>query len=140
MGWTRRLLEGDPTALSKFSERMSCPFYNQICVQKADQYILEWFVDVEDAARLCVIGLLDSAVNSERIFAFAEQMNWTDVVGVFRKLQPNNNRIPDPPANELRDSIDVLPRKRADELLRAFGQEGFTPTKESLARGIEGLK
>lgn len=119
---------------------MSCPFYNQICVQKAGQYILEWFIDVEDAARLCVIGLLDSAVNSERIFAFAEQMDWTDVVGVFRKLRPNNNRIPDPPANELRDSIDVLPRKRADGLLRVFGQEGFTPIKESLARGIEGLE
>lgn len=101
---------------------------------------LEWFVDVEDAARLCVIGLLNQAVNSERIFAFTEQLNWTDVVNIFRELRPDNKQIPNPPANEARDRTDILPRKRAEELLRAFGQDGFTPIKASLERGIEGLE
>ena len=51
----------------------------------ADMF-LEWYVDVEDAARLCVLGLLDETVKSERIFAFGEQTNWTDTVTMLREL------------------------------------------------------
>lgn len=99
------------------------------------------FVDVEDVARLCVIGLLDGTATSERIFAFGEQCNWTDVVNILRELRPNNTKIPDPPVDQLKDRTDVLPRIRAKKLLREFyGQPDFCPVKESLAKGIEGLE
>lgn len=103
--------------------------------------LLEWFVDVEDVARLCIVGLLDETAKSERIFAFGEQFSWTDVVNALRELRPNNTKIPAPPANEVRDRTEVLPRIRAKKLLREFyGQPDFISAKESLAKGIEGLE
>ncbi|PYI04656.1 cinnamoyl-CoA reductase [Aspergillus sclerotiicarbonarius CBS 121057] len=117
MGWTRKLLTGDPSAFSKFSE--------------------QWFVDVEDVALLSVIGLLDPTVTSERIFAFGEQFHWSDVVRVLRELRPTNKRIPDAPSNVPRDRTEVLPRKRSLALLSAWGKDGFTPIGKSLANGIQ---
>ena len=103
--------------------------------------ILEWYVDVEDVARLFVIGLLDSNVKSERIFAFGEQTHWEDVVSTLRNLKPDNKNIPDVPGDIPRDRTTVVPRERSVSLLQGFyGQTGFTPIKESLARGVEDLK
>ncbi|KAL4893272.1 NAD dependent epimerase/dehydratase [Aspergillus ambiguus] len=120
MGWTRKLLEGNPAAFSKFPE--------------------QWFVDVEDVARLCVISLLDVNVKSERIFGFAEQVNWTDVVRMLRQLRPTNKDIPDPPKNEKRDKTHVIPRDRAEKLLQTFyGQPAWTPIQDSLEKGIDGM-
>jgi len=103
--------------------------------------ILEWYVDVEDVARLFIVGLLDPNVKSERIFAFGEQTHWEDVVSTLRKLRPDNKEIPDVPGVIPRDRTTVVPRERAVNLLKGFyGQAGFTPIKESLAEGIEDLK
>lgn len=58
---------------------------------------------------------------------------------MLRQLRPNNNSIPSPPENEVRDQTEVIPRARAEDLLRAFyGVSGFTSVKESLAKGIDG--
>lgn len=104
------------------------------------KYHTEWFVDVEDVARLCIVGLLDAGVKSQRIFAFGEQTNWNDVVPILRELRPDNKKIPDPPKDEIRDRTEILPRTRAQILLRGFfDQPDFTPIKKSIANGIEGL-
>lgn len=98
-------------------------------------------MDVEDVARLFVVGLLDPNVKSERIFAFGEQTHWQDVVSILRKLRPDNKDIPDVPADIPRDRTTVVPRERAVNLLKGFyDQAGFTPIKKSLAEGIEDLK
>lgn len=97
---------------------------------------LEWFVDVEGAARLCVINLLNPTVNSERVFAFSEQKTWTDVVNIFHELCPENKQIPDPP-EQVRDRTEAKPRTRAEELLRASGQDGFTSIRESLEKALK---
>lgn len=139
MGWVRKLLQGDNTAFSRFPERTF--LINSIILLPVltTHLLIEYYVDVEDVARLCVIGLLDETVKSERIFAFAEQANWTDTVTMLRELRPNNEHIPDPPENELRDRTEVLPRGRAEALLHGFyGLSGFTSVKDSLEKGIEG--
>ncbi|KAJ5778688.1 hypothetical protein N7520_001934 [Penicillium odoratum] len=119
MGFLRKLLVGDTMAFS-FPE--------------------QWYVDVEDVAKLCVVGLLDEGVKSQRIFAFGEQMNWSDVIQILRELRPENTLIPDSPEDEVRDRTEVLPRTRAEILLRGFfEQSDFTPVKESIAKGIEDL-
>ncbi|KAJ5815996.1 hypothetical protein N7447_008229 [Penicillium robsamsonii] len=100
----------------------------------------QWYVDVEDTARLHVIALLSPDVKSQRLFAFAASKNWTDYVQTLRKLRPDNNLIPEPPANEARDEADVVPVQRSEALLKEyFGRQGWTPFDESLAAGIEGL-
>ncbi|KAL1885951.1 hypothetical protein Plec18167_001452 [Paecilomyces lecythidis] len=119
MGWTRQLFDGNDSAVKLLPP--------------------QWFVDVEDTARLHVIALLDPAVKSERLFAFAAPMNWTDVIGILRKLRPYR-QFPNPPENEGRDLTDIKPSKRAEQLIRDFfGRPGWTSLEESLAKGIEDL-
>lgn len=115
--------------------------YEIYSLGRVTDYYTEWFVDVEDVAKLCVVGLLDEGVKSQRIFAFGEQTNWNDVVPILRELRPDNKKIPDPPKDEIRDRTEILPRIRAQILLRGFfGQSDFTPIKVSIANGIEGLE
>lgn len=96
-------------------------------------------MDVEDVARLCVIGLLDPSVQGERLFGFAENLCGHDILAILRKLRPNNPHIAKPSENVVRDQTEVQPRKRAEELLRRFyGQPGWTPIQDSLEKGIEG--
>ncbi|KAL4791075.1 NAD dependent epimerase/dehydratase [Aspergillus venezuelensis] len=119
MGGVRRLLQGDSSTFTKFPE--------------------QWYVDVEDVARLCIIALLNPNVKSERVFAFTEELHWADTVSILRELRPGNKKIPDAPTDIPRDQTRVHPRGRAEELLREFyGVRGFTSIKESLERGIEG--
>jgi hypothetical protein len=102
---------------------------------------IEYFVNITDTARLHVIALLDPAVKSERIFAFGAEYNWTDILGILRKLRPNNTNIPPPPENEGRDLTEIIPQKRAEQLLLAFsGQSGWTGLEESIAAGIKDLE
>ncbi|KAL4864865.1 hypothetical protein BDV12DRAFT_188600 [Aspergillus spectabilis] len=101
----------------------------------------QWFVNVEDAARLHIIALLSPAVKDERIFAFASPFNWTDVVETLRKLRPRNKSIPDPPENEGRDLSEIVLASRAECLLQDFfGQEGWIGLERSIADGIVDLE
>ncbi|KAK4069893.1 uncharacterized protein Triagg1_6688 [Trichoderma aggressivum f. europaeum] len=99
----------------------------------------QYFVDVRDTARLHVAALLDPNVKAERIFAFATEYNWTDVLHILRKLRPNQE-FPDDPENEGRDYSKVVPIARAQKLLKDFfGQESWISIEDSLADGIEDL-
>ncbi|PYI24558.1 NAD(P)-binding protein [Aspergillus violaceofuscus CBS 115571] len=117
MNWVRGLLHGDRTPMTLVPPK--------------------WFVDVEDIARLFVIALLEPTVASERVFAFGESANWTDVLTILEQLQPENPLIPSPVPGELHDRAEIRPRARAMQLLREFyGQPGMTPLANSIARGI----
>ncbi|CAG8909345.1 unnamed protein product [Penicillium egyptiacum] len=117
MGWVRSLLIGNRTPLSLIPPK--------------------WFVDVEDVARLFVVALLAPSVTSERLFAFGESTNWTDVVRILRQLDPGNTQIPIPPEREERDHAEIVPRGRAVRLLQQFyGQSSMTPIATSIANGI----
>ncbi|KAE8413124.1 NAD dependent epimerase/dehydratase [Aspergillus pseudocaelatus] len=121
MGYTRKVLQGDPTAFSLFPP--------------------QWYVDVEDVARLHLIALLGEKVKAQRIFAFAASKNWADYIQVLRKLRPHNKLIPDGPANEGHDEAVILPAHKAEALLREFfGRDGWTSFEDSLAAGIQGLE
>lgn len=99
-------------------------------------------MDVRDNARLHVAALLNPAVQSERIFAFAEEFNWNDVIGILKKLRPHNRLIRDGADNEPRDltNVDVV-RSRAERLLKStFNVTGWTTLEQSLAGGIEGFE
>ncbi|GES60047.1 NAD(P)-binding protein [Aspergillus terreus] len=98
--------------------------------------IEQWAVDVEDAARSCSISLLDPAVKSERLFAMAETLDPEGMALILRDIQPNNKFIPDAPKTQL-PRVDILPRERANDLLREFGRKGFSTIKEALVLGVE---
>lgn len=97
-------------------------------------------MDIRDTARLHTIALLDPAIVSQRLFAFAGPRNLTEIISTLRKLRPANTLIPDPPANDSHDLTEVLPSSKSEKLLEEFyGQKGWTSFEESLAAGIEDL-
>ncbi|CAG8397788.1 unnamed protein product [Penicillium salamii] len=107
----------------------------------ASKYIPpQWYVDVADVARLHVAALLSPTVRFERIFAFAAPQNWTEIVRILRKLRPGNLMIPPEPENEGHDLSEVVPSKRANEILRDFfGRPGWISLEESIAEGISDM-
>ncbi|BAE60257.1 unnamed protein product [Aspergillus oryzae RIB40] len=118
MKWAANLLDGDTTAFG---------FPGQ-------------FVDVADLARVHVVGLLHPEVKSERLFAFASTFTWKEFVGILRKLRPGHTGIPSPPENELRDLSEIVPARRAKNLLQAlFGGSGWVGLEESIRAGIASL-
>ncbi|EXJ63811.1 hypothetical protein A1O7_00146 [Cladophialophora yegresii CBS 114405] len=120
MGWVRGLLRGDGHMI-----KLTPPQY---------------FIDVHDDARVHVAALLDPTVQNERLFAFAQVFNWTDIIGILTKLRPDNSQIPKPPVDEGHDITHVKGRKRAEELIKSFfGVAGWTGLEESVAAGIEDL-
>ncbi|RFU35043.1 hypothetical protein B7463_g1306, partial [Scytalidium lignicola] len=120
MGFVRNILKGDSSVIGFLPA--------------------QWFVNVRDDARLHVAALLDPKVQSQRLFAFAEPQNWTDVLRILRKLRPENTLIPSDPENEGRDLSEVPPSKKAEQLLKSFFGKGWTGLEESIADGIEDLK
>ncbi|CRG91954.1 Aldehyde reductase 2 [Talaromyces islandicus] len=100
----------------------------------------QWWVSVEDDARLHVIALLDPDVTSERIFACAEPFTWTQIYRIFKGLRPENDKIPNPPENEGPTLLRVKPSGRAEQLLKKFyGQTGWQSLKDSLSDGIDDI-
>ena len=102
-------------------------------------YPPQWFVDVQDAARLHVAALVHPAAKEERIFAFAEQFNFNDKLAALRRIYPHRNIMPDVP-NQQRDRTTVLPRDRAERLLRDMGREGWTSLEHSLRLNTESVE
>jgi hypothetical protein len=100
----------------------------------------EWSVDVNDCARLHVAALINSSIENRRIFAFAEAINWTDIVAILRELRPNNEKIPDAPINEGRDHSEVECRVEAEDILRNhWSLQGWTRMNQSIAAGVADL-
>ncbi|KAH8900824.1 NAD(P)-binding protein [Thozetella sp. PMI_491] len=99
----------------------------------------QYYVHVRDCAYLHIAALLSGAVKNERIFAFAGEYNWTDALSILRKLRPGAT-LPSPPENEGRDLSVIVPKDRAEQLLREFsGQAGWKGLEESLTEGIEDM-
>ncbi|KAJ5376715.1 hypothetical protein N7509_013601 [Penicillium cosmopolitanum] len=73
MGFVRQLLKGDSAAF---------------------MIPEQWRVDVEDVARLFVVGLLDPGVQSERIFAFGELAHWADIVSQPSRASSGEQEYP----------------------------------------------
>ncbi|KAF3386219.1 hypothetical protein F1880_000860 [Penicillium rolfsii] len=96
-----------------------------------------WYVNVKDAAYLHFAALLHPDIRSERIFAMAAPFNWTEVVELIRKIQPNNHKILNPPADEGHCLHEFVEPGRGEKLLREFcGQPGWTSLEDCLVAGL----
>lgn len=118
----------------KTEEILSLP----ISMVNTNNFVQEYYVNVQDVARIHAIALLDPEIKSERLFAFAHPFQWTDMVRLLRKYRPGNDRIPNPPENEGHDLTEVPPAKRAEKLLKEwFGQPGWVSLEQSIKEGLE---
>lgn len=92
----------------------------------------EHFVDVRDTARFHVIALVNPAVKSERLFAYAEPYNWSKILDILRKAYPTR-KWPDNIPDELKDLCTLTKaRSRATELLQELDRKDFITLEESI--------
>ena len=92
----------------------------------------------KDTALLHLAGLVDPSCENERIFGYAEPYNWNEILGLFRKWYPNRTFREDfPPLGK--DISKIVPRARAEELLKRLGRPGFIGLEESVKDDIRGL-
>ena len=98
----------------------------------------EWFIDVQDTARLHVAALIDADIVNERIFGFAQAYNWNDILAIIRKLRPDH-KVPADLSDSSKDLSKPLPRVRAEEILKKHFGKGFTGLEESVKLNLEGL-
>lgn len=92
---------------------------------------------MQDDALLHVAAVVHPGVQSERIFAFAEPVNGDRILAILRKLYPNRSFPSSFKADE--DLSDIVPRKRAEALLREMGRDGWTSMEESIKRNTEDI-
>ncbi|EIM83869.1 NAD-P-binding protein, partial [Stereum hirsutum FP-91666 SS1] len=114
LGWIQTLIKGDLETVSKFGI--------------SPQY----FVDVRDTARLHAAAIVVPSVKSERILAYAEPYNWSQLLDILRKAYPAREWPSNIP-NEAKDLSTVTKaRARSVEVLKALGRKDFISLEESV--------
>jgi nucleoside-diphosphate-sugar epimerase len=97
----------------------------------------QYMVDVQDIARLFVIGLLHPDVRWERLFGFAYPFNFNNILGVFRERFPDRKWPDDFPGLGREEGV-IEPRERAAKLLTdMYGKVGFTGLEETVMENVE---
>ncbi|KAI9167979.1 Aldehyde reductase 2 [Paramyrothecium foliicola] len=95
----------------------------------------QYMVDVVDCARLHLIALIDGTVQNERIIAFNVPFNWNVVLDQFRTLFLDKSFVENQQQGE--DVSEVDNAQGAELLIKRYGQQGYTPLKESLQQNIK---
>ncbi|PQE31223.1 aldehyde reductase ii protein [Rutstroemia sp. NJR-2017a WRK4] len=128
------LYPGQPASTGDFSRQLF-KGDNTMIKQLPPQY----FIDVQDTARLHVSALTNPDVKNERLFGFAEPFTANDLLRAFRKIRPDANIMDDFHDDNVKD-LSKVANERAEELLRSdFGRSGWTSLEESLKMNVEDL-
>lgn len=98
----------------------------------------DFYIDVQDTARLHVAALLHPAVREERIFAYAGPYTWRTIQQTMQKLYPRRAFAPDVADAPLDGSV-VPGTARAEDLLREMGREGWTSLEDCVRMNTEDL-
>ncbi|KAL6250669.1 hypothetical protein RBB50_002972 [Rhinocladiella similis] len=96
----------------------------------------QYYVNVQDTARVHVGGLIYPDVNSERLIDFAHPFNWNDILAILRKLYPNHQFVDDIP--DLGRDLSKVANGRAEEIVKRFGRVGWTSLEDSIREATLG--
>lgn len=94
----------------------------------------QYYINVQDNARVHVAALVSSDVKGERLFTFAHPYNWNDILAVFRELYPEHKFIDDYP--DLGRDLSKVANERAEELVKRFGRPGWTSLRDSVKDAV----
>lgn len=95
----------------------------------------QYFVDVVDTALLHVAALTEEDVQNERLFGYAQTFNFNDWLSYFRKWAPEKQWPEDDPTQG--QDLSTVDTKRAEELLKRFGRNGWTSFEDSLRETVK---
>jgi len=98
----------------------------------------QYYIGAKDQGRLHVLGVIHPDVKDERIFGFAGKFAFDDVLQIFRDHEPEKKFIDNFHGGV--DPTEIVPAKRAEQLLRDLGQPGWASLEESVLEIVESLK
>lgn len=98
----------------------------------------QYYIDVQDDARLHLAALLLNDVQNERIFAFAGVFDYNTELAAFRKADPHR-KLPDDVKDPPKHLVKV-PNERAEELLKRVARKGWTSFDDSIALMVKSYK
>lgn len=90
----------------------------------------QYYINVQDNARLHVGALIYPDVQNERLYAFAYPYTWNSILAVFRKLYPDHKFIED--IAGIGNDLSHVANERAEEIVRRFGMPGWTSLEDSV--------
>jgi len=90
----------------------------------------QYYVNVQNTARVHVGALIFPDVSGERLFDFAYPFNWNDLLAEFRKLYPNHHFMNDIP--DLGRDLSTVSNGRAEEIVKRFGRPGWTNPTDTI--------
>ncbi|KAK7698894.1 hypothetical protein SLS64_012104 [Diaporthe eres] len=97
----------------------------------------QYYVNVQDTARLHVIALANPTVKDKRVFAFTGPFNFNDIIDVLRRQYPGEERWVEVP-DQGQDLSKIEPSKRAEELLEEAYGFRFTGLEQSVKDNVAG--
>ena len=89
----------------------------------------QYWVNVEDIARLHVAGVKLEEVKNERLFGFTAKYTYNGFLEDMRKRDPNRN-LPDPIEDPGKD-LSTVENGRAEEVLKLLGRPGWATFEET---------
>lgn len=97
----------------------------------------QYYINVQDNARVHVAALIYEDVKNERLFTFAHSYSWNDILAILRKLYPQKKFIEDLP--NLGEDKSKVANQRAEALLKRFaGPPGWTSLEQSIKDATAG--
>ena len=90
----------------------------------------QYYINVQDNARVHVAALIFPDVKGERLFSFAYPYTWNDILAIFRKLYPQKEFMVDIP--DLGRDMSKVANGRAEELVKRLGRPGWASLEESV--------
>ncbi|KAF4964778.1 hypothetical protein FSARC_7377 [Fusarium sarcochroum] len=97
----------------------------------------QYYVHVQDSARLHVAAAILEDVKDQRIFAYSERLSWNNILAILRKARPDSTLPAD--FSNGHDPHKIVPRDKAEALLRILGRPGWIGLEECVKETIEGL-
>lgn len=97
----------------------------------------QWFIDVQDNAKLHVAAVMDPSTNGERIFGFSERFSWNKVAEIFNELYPKHKLTEFEDFGWDQCHIPERIHQRGAKLLQKFGQDGWTSLHDSVKANVE---
>jgi len=98
------------------------------------------YINVADTAKLhLAAAVLDDSLENKRIFAFADQFNWNDVVDSIGRVRPDLKLTVQKDPGLGRDLTKSPKEVGANLLAKWFGQDGYKSLDESVKENLEGI-
>ncbi|KAK3670124.1 hypothetical protein LTR78_009971 [Recurvomyces mirabilis] len=96
----------------------------------------QWYIDVQDTARLHVAALIDPSCNGERIFGFAKPYYWNEILEILRKNFPQKQF---PGDINLDKDLSKAPNEDAEALLQKHFGKTWSGLEETVLRNLAQL-